>query len=142
MLAVKTYPQDYIDECRAQMQAQLAAYKALVSAARKDKASATRSAIESFEPLFFNNLTLALDTSFMHRTRAIEGKDGNPLNEVRMLCASILEHRGVLTADKTIKYKPEDSVLKLGIGDEIRLDEAQFVALFNAFFSELEARFT
>jgi hypothetical protein len=142
MLAVKTYPQEYIDECRAQMNAQLAAYKTVVSAARRDKASATVSAIEPFEPLLFNNLTLVLESYFMHRTRAIEGKDGNPLNEVRMLCTSILEHQAVLTADKTITYTPEASVLKLGIGDEIRLDEAHFEALVDAFFAELEARFT
>ncbi len=142
MLAVTTYPQDYIDECRAQMEAQLAAYKTLGLRRSQDKASAIRSAVELFEPLFFNNLTLVLDSYFVHRTRAIEGKDGNPLNEVRMLCTSILRNHGVLGADKTIKYKPETSVLKLQIGDEIRLDEAQFRALFEAFFSEIEARFT
>jgi hypothetical protein len=32
--------------------------------------------------------------------------------------------------------------LKLGIGDAIRLDEEQFVLLFEAFFSELERKFT
>ena len=141
MLAVSKYPKDYIKECRAQMEAQLAAYKKLVSAVAKDKGSAIRAA-EAFEPLFFNNLTLVLDGYFVHRTRAIEGKDGNPLNEVRMLCTSMLLNQGVLGSDKTIKYKPETSVLKLGIGDDIHLDQAQFRALFDAFFSELEARFT
>ena len=142
MLAVKTYPQDYIDDCRAKMDAQLDAYKALVAAVGKAKAPAGRSAVESFEPLFFNNLVLVLDAYFMHRTRAIEGKDGNPLNEVRMLCTSILENSGVLAVDKTIKYRPEASVSKLDIGDEIRLDHAQFQALYEGFFAELERRFT
>jgi hypothetical protein len=59
-----------------------------------------------------------------------------------MLCTSILSNDGVLAPDKIIKYKPETSVLKLEIGDEIRLDEAQFRALFEAYFSELEAKFT
>ncbi len=142
MLAVKTYAQEYIDECRARMDAQLATYKKVVSAAGTDKASSTRSAVEAFAPLFFNNLTLVLDAYFVHRTRAIEGKDGNALNQVRMLCTSILGNDGVLAADKTIKYTPEKSVLKLRIGDEIRLDEAQFRALFTAFFSEIERKFT
>ena len=142
MLAVKKYPQDYIDECRSQMEAQLAAYTKLASSSRKDRASTTQTAVESFAPLFFNNLTLVLDNYFVHRTRAIEGKDGNPLNEVRMLCNSILRNHGVLSADKTIKYKPERSVLKFGIDDEIRLDEAQFVSLFKAFFSEIQHKFT
>ena len=78
----------------------------------------------------------------MHRTRAIEGKDGNPLNEVRLLCTSILRNHGVFCADKTIKYTPETSVLKLRIGDEIRLDEARFLQLVDAFFAELRRKFT
>jgi hypothetical protein len=142
MLAVSTYPQDYIDACRSRMEAQLAAYKILTSSAHKDEAPAWRSAAESFEPLFLNNLILVLDAYFVHRTRAKEGKDGNPLNEVRMLCNSILRHDGVLSADKTIKYKPETSVLKLRIGDEIALDETQFQLLFDAFFAEIQLRFT
>ena len=92
----------------------------------------TRAAVEAFEPRFFANLTLVLDASFVHRTRALEGKDGNPLNEVRMLCSSLLTNDGVLAADKTIKYTPETSVLKLRVGDEIRLDEKQFLLLFEA----------
>jgi hypothetical protein len=77
----------------------------------------------------------------VHRTRAIEGKDGNPLNEVRMICTSILHGGGVLTADKTIKYRPEASVLKLGVGDEIALDTSQFRLLLDAFLAEIERRF-
>jgi hypothetical protein len=135
MLAVTSYPQSYIDDCRKAMEAQLAAYDALA-------ASAKGKAVEAFEPLFFGNLVLAVDRCFVHRTRAIEGKDGNALNEVRMLCTSILEGGGVLTADKTIKYKPEASVLKLDVGDEIRIDAAQFRQLLKAFIREIELKFT
>jgi hypothetical protein len=142
MLAVKIYDQDYVDDCRSQMEAQLAAYASLASSARKGKATTARSAVESFEPLFFNNLTLVLDSYFVHRTRAIEGKDGNPLNELRLLCNSILHNHGVLCTDKTIKYNPESSVLKLRIGDEIGLDEGQFVLLFKSCLSEIEHKFT
>ena len=138
MLAVKAYPQDYIDDCRSRMDAQLAAYDAVRSSASR----AGDAAISSFEPLFLNDLVLVLDQYFVHRTRAIEGKDGNPLNEVRMLCGSILHDEGTLSPDKTIKYTPETSVLKLGIGDEIRLDVAQFRQLCDAFFTEIERRFT
>jgi hypothetical protein len=137
MLAAANYPREYIGDCRTRMEAQLAAYRALASSAGKNG-----SPVEAFEPLFFANLTLALDACFVHRTRAVEGKDGNPLNEVRMLCSSILGNHGILAADKTIKYKPETSVLKLEIGDEIRLDEERFGRLLEAFFSELEQKFT
>lgn len=59
-----------------------------------------------------------------------------------MLCTSIPTNHGVRCADKTIKYKPEASVSKLEIGDEIRLDEAQFRSLFEAFFSEILHKIT
>jgi len=54
-----------------------------------------------------------------------------------MLCNSILRNAGVLGAGKTVKYEPETSVLKLRIGDEIALDEAQFQLLSDAFFAEI-----
>ena len=59
-----------------------------------------------------------------------------------MLCDSILQKDGVMTADKTIKFDPAKSVLRLQPGDEIRLSEADFVRLSNAFFAEIAAKFT
>ncbi len=91
MLCVNSYTKDYINECRSRMESQLAAYKVLVTTAReKTSKSAINSAVDSFEPLFFNNLVVVLDGFFVHRSRTLEKKDGNPLNEVRMLCNSIL----------------------------------------------------
>ena len=133
MLCVNTYPQEYVSECRSRMAAQLNAYRGL--------SAHGGSSVEAFEVQFFNHLVLALDRCFVHRSRTLEGKNGNPLNEVRMLCSSLLEHHGVLTADKTIKYRPENAVLKLKIGDEIRLREADFEALCSAFFKEMETTF-
>lgn len=135
MLAVTRYPREYVDACRSRVRTQLAAYRRVAS-------SADEAAVASFAPLFFANLTLALDASFVHRTRAIEGKDGNPLNEVRMLCTSILTNDGVLLADRTIKYEAKASVLKLEIGDQIRLDEKQFKKLSDAFFAQIGRKFT
>ena len=135
MLCVNKYPQAYIDECRSGMEAQLAAYCALAAAAKG------KAAVETFAPLFFNSLVVVLEGCFVHRTRGIEGKDGNPLNEVRMLCNSILQHRGVLTADKSIKYSSAKSVTKLEIGAEIKLTEAEFIALLHAFFAEIGSKF-
>lgn len=68
-------------------------------------------------------------------------KDGNPLNEVRMICNSILLNHGVMFADKTIKFNPAKSILKLQVGDEIKLTESDFVHLFAAFFAEIETKF-
>ncbi len=144
MLCVNTYTQDYVDECRSRMESQLAAYRKLVATVRKKTGSgksAFNSAVDSFEPLFFNSLVVVLDSFFVHRRRTIEEKDGNPLNEVRMMCNSILQNRGVLSADKTIKYNPLKTVLKFQVGDEIKLTESEFVILVKAFFAEIELWF-
>jgi hypothetical protein len=58
-----------------------------------------------------------------------------------MICNSILQNHGVLAEDNAIKWNPAKSVLKLQIGDEIKLSESDFVLLFNAFFAEIEAKF-
>jgi hypothetical protein len=61
-----------VDTCRSGIEAQLSAYKSL---------KLNSSVGSGFEPLFLNNLIVVLDRLFVHRTRAREGKDGNPLNE-------------------------------------------------------------
>ena len=86
-------------------------------------------------------MVLALDNHFVHRTRAIEKKDGNPLNEVRMLSNSIMNNGSVMCADKTIKFDPTKSVLKCRVGDKISLNEADFTRLYSAFLSEIEAKY-
>lgn len=82
------------------------------------------------------------DYLFVHRTRALEKKDGNPLNEVRMICNSLLQNQGMLAADNAIKLDPSKSVLGLHVGDEIRMNAADFQRLSDAFFDEIEAKFT
>lgn len=94
------------------LEAQLAAYEVLVAAARK-KTGADEAAFDAFEPLFFGNLVLVLDNFFVHRMRGLEKKDGNSLNEVRMLCNSILQNDGVLAANKTIKFDSSKSVFEI-----------------------------
>ena len=134
MLAVTTYDPNYINHCRSLLDAQLAAYDALAAGAR-------RSDVAAFERLLFAHLVVVLDAYFMHRMRGREGKDGNPINEVRMVADSILHHGGVLAADKTIKYRPDAGVLHLEIGEEIRLERKGFGRLADAYFAEIEARF-
>ncbi len=134
MLAVTRYPKDYVTACRKRMDEQLATYAALAKGAGGAEA-------ERFEPLFCANLVLALEASFVHRTRGMEGKDGNPLNEVRMLCTSILQNGGRLAADKTIKYDAGKSVLKIAIGAPIALTAADVERLAAAFFMEIARKF-
>jgi hypothetical protein len=106
---------------------------------------------KEFEVRFFNDQVLLLDHMFVHRLMGIEGKDGNPLNEVRVLCNSILLNQGKLQVDKlpgwpnsagaSIKLPPEKSVLKLRVGDDVKLREADFVRLSKAFFAEVEKKY-
>jgi len=138
---MKKYPKDYIAACRARVDANLRAYRSQVG----------KTPTQEFEARFFNDQVLLLDYMFVHRLSGIEGKDGNPLNEVRVLCNSILLNRGKLQVDRLpgwpnsavagIKLPPEKSVLKLKEGDEVRLSEADFERLSKVFFAELEKKF-
>ncbi len=129
MLGVKNYSQEYIDRCRSRIVGDTAAFRSIGAAG------------EEFEHRFFNNQVIVLDAMFVHRLRTVEGKDGNPLNEVRMLSNSMLVHGDIFTADSTIKLKPEKTILRLQFGDAIALNEVTFVALAEAFFAELERKF-
>jgi hypothetical protein len=142
MLGVRSYPREYIDACRSRVEADISAYRNLVKAASSPPANGKmQSAIQSFEPTFFNNMVLLLDEFFVHRLRTIEGKDGNPLNEVRVMCNSLLYNDNILTADRSIKLSPDKSVLKYQFGDEIKLTEADFLLLSKAFFAEIVSKF-
>lgn len=144
MLCMNTYPKRYIDETRAKITEQAAAYANLAATASRlagSSAAELEPVLREVEPVFFNNLLLALDNFFAHRGRAVEGKDGNPLNEVRVMCSAMMNSGGVLTADKTIKFDPARSVLGLRLGDQVRLTEKEFLRLADAFFAELERRF-
>jgi hypothetical protein len=133
MLSVSSYSKDYVDACRARVAAQLASYRKVLASKPLE--------IDAFERQFFNHMILALDHYFLHRSRNMEGKHGNPLNEVRMLSNAIMENESRLSADKTIRYKPETSILKFEVSDEIRLNTDDFGRLSAAFFDEIEKRY-
>lgn len=59
----------------------------------------------------------------------------------RATATSLMDGGGVLQSSTVIKPVPETSVLKLAVGDRIRLSAAQFAQLSRAFLAELEARF-
>ena len=46
-----------------------------------------------------------------------------------------------MCADKSIKLNTAKSILKYRIGDEIKLNEANFLLLFKAFFAEIESKY-
>jgi hypothetical protein len=133
MLMVSNYAKDYVDACRAKVAAQLASYRNVQAAKPLE--------VDAFERQFFNHMILAVDRYFVHRGRTMEGKDGDPLNEMRMLCDAIMENQGRMSANKTIRYQPENSILKFRTGDEIRLNADDFARLSAAFFDEIEKKY-
>lgn len=139
MLAVTSYPEVYVQLTAAKFEEQLAAYAALAKAAKGD--AKAEAALATMAPSYFNAMLLALDHHFMHRMRGAEGKDGNPLNEVRMLSDSIMENGGVLKENKTIKYNPAKSVTAIAVGQQIALDAETFERLLAAYIAELGKRF-
>ncbi len=90
----------------------------------------------------WNQLVVALEHWFAPRLPKVEGRDGNPLNEVRVIADSVTEHGAVMTVPKGIKLRPETSVLGFAEGEEISLDGDAFERLFDAFLTEVEAKYT
>jgi hypothetical protein len=140
MLGRKDYTRAEIDHGKKTIEQQLAAYRKLVKELSGAKAE---SAERSFETHFFNSMALVLDRLFVHRLSGpdYEGKDGNPLNELRIIVDSLISHDGKMRADNKIKLPPEKSLVGLSVGDAIKLTEADFKRLSKAFFEELERRF-
>jgi len=137
----KDYTRAELDRARAAINSQLTAYRDLVSAVAATKDERASSAVAAFDPLFFDNMTLVLDRYFVNRLRAVAGKDGNPLNEVEMICDSLMNNDGVMLASNVINLIPDQSVVQLQVGDPIELNLADFERLSGAFFADLERKF-
>jgi hypothetical protein len=133
MFGRKTYTQAELDHARAAVDEQLMAYRSLVKA--------VGNVTEDFETTFFNNMTIVLDRYFVHRLRMVTGKDGNALNEVEMVSDSLMNNNGVLQPNNVIKFIPEKSVVKLHIGEPIKVNHDQFERLSAAFLDEIERKF-
>jgi hypothetical protein len=71
----------------------------------------------------------------------VKGKDGNPLNEVEMICDPLVNNEGVFRDSNVIQYLPDRSIIKLNVGDKIRPTAEEFQRLSSAFFAELERKF-
>lgn len=144
MLASSKYTKEYIDECRSKVELQMSTYYNLTAKARHLDKTNDRSlhhTIEAFEHSFLNNMVLLLDAMFVHRTRAIEGKDANALHEVRILCNSILRNNHKMLHDNNIRLDNLSSILKYNSGNDIRMSVAEFEKLAKSFFDEIEKRY-
>ena len=145
MLGMKDYDQDYIDGCRSRVEAQVALFREVADAARDHgdaDISRLEGALESLEYEYFNNMVIVLEGYFVHRLRGLEGKDGNALNEVRIIARALMENGGTLVADTQISLDPSRSVLGLAPGDPVRLTLQDYMRLSYAFIREIESRFS
>lgn len=88
----------------------------------------------------WNQLVPALDRWFAIRNPKVEGRDGNPLNEVRAIAESVTEHGSVMAIPRGIKLSAETSVLGFEEGEDISLDGDAFERLFDAFLAEVEEK--
>lgn len=144
MASTVSYELAYVDQCRSSLSAKVATYRRLFEAITEEGAGREASldqALIALEPVFFNDLLVVLDSHFAHRSRAVEGSDGNPLNEVRIICSSLMLNDGVMTADPVIGYTVESSILKYEMGDEVHLGEHDFSMLAEAFLTEIVQKF-
>jgi hypothetical protein len=142
MLGRNSYTREELDSSTTGVGEPLAAYRRLAAAVGDGGPDGdAASALEGFEAPFFNNMVIVLDRYFVHRVRNVTGKDGNPLNEVELLADSLMNNGGVLKGSNVIKLNPEESVLKLQIGDPIRVTAEEFERLAAAFFAEIERKF-
>ena len=145
MLGTKEYEPDYVDACRSRVESQVVMFHEVAQAARDHgdaDVSHLEGALESLEYEYFNNMLLVLDGYFVHRLRGVEGKDGNALNEVRVLARSLMENGGTVLADSQIRLDPARSVLGLEVGDPITLTLQQYRRISDAFLREIESRFS
>jgi hypothetical protein len=145
MLSVSAYPQQYIDEARARVRVQVTAFAELareVRGAGPSRSGSVAAALDALEPEYFANLVIALDSHFVHRSRGQERKDGNAMNEVRVLVNSIEQHDSVMTAEKGIRLDAARSVLGIEYGERVRIHADGFERLAAAFFEALEATYS
>jgi hypothetical protein len=132
MLGRATYPSTQIEACRSEMALMAATWRAVAARAVP---------VPEAEPQVFNQMVVALEGWFVHRLRGVEGKDGNPLNEVRLLALGVTENGGHFPSDHKITWRPEASVTGYRPGDRIALSEPVFTRLATAYLNAVQTKF-
>ena len=120
------YTSDEIESCRDNCDALLAAWGA------NDVEDST------LESLVFVQAVVVLDAWFGDRDRDLEGDDGNPMNEVRVIADSVVGNAGVLRVEGPIRWVPERTVLRLAVGDEVEMTADGFERLAAAYLAAIE----
>ncbi len=126
MPARTAYTSDEIEACRDSCDALLAVWAA------NDVEDST------LESLVFVQAVVVLDAWFAHRERDLEGDDGNPMNEVRVIADSVVGNAGTLRVLEPIRWAPERTVLRFAVGDEVEMSANGFERLAAAYLAAIE----
>lgn len=129
MPARTAYTSDEIEACRDSCDALLAVWAA------NDVEDTT------LESLVFLQAVVVLDAWFADRDRALEGDDGNPMHEVRVISDSVVRNAGVLRVPEPARWAPERTVLRIAAGDELELTADRFERLAAAYLAAIEATY-
>ncbi|MBW8757537.1 MAG: hypothetical protein JF586_08000 [Burkholderiales bacterium] len=135
-----TFTHASIQACRAELAAQVQAYRDLVGAASKASGMSLAridAALAAFEPAFFGNLLVALDARFARRARGAGASA-----EVALLAAALLHHGGVLQRDAALPGDADTSLLRIEPGDRVALNADDVETLAAAFLAELDRQAT
>ncbi len=124
MLGRKNYPREYIERCQRDIEAQIAEFNDLPPVT------------STFARRLAGHLVIVMDACFVNRLRATEGKDGNALNEVRLLAQSLM-YGDVVVDDSTVTWRKDAMVLGLTKGDDLELTISDVDRLQQAFFEQL-----
>ena len=124
-----TYTPDEIEACRDNADSLLAAWAA------NEVEDAT------LESLVFSQAVVVLDAWFGHRSRELEGDDGNPMNEVRVVADSVVANDGVVRVEGPISWVPQRTVLGLAVGDEVEVTADGYERLAAAYLAAIEATY-
>ncbi|HET6968066.1 MAG TPA: hypothetical protein VFI44_07305, partial [Ornithinibacter sp.] len=96
---------------------------------------------ETLENLVFSQAVVALDAWFVHRVPEMEGEDGNPMNEVRVLADSLIANDGVVRVRGPIRWEPERTVLRLAVGDDVVVTADTYERLVAAYLGAISDTF-
>ena len=129
MPARNAYRSDEIAACRDSCDALLAVWAA------NDVEDTT------LESVVFTQAVVVLDAWFAHRDRDLEGDDGNPMNEVRVIADSVVGNGGTLRVQEPIQWAPERTVLRFAVGDEVEMTADDFERIAAAYLAAIEAHY-
>jgi hypothetical protein len=124
-----TYTSDEVESCRDNCDALIAAW------------GANEVDDSTLESLVFGQAVVVLHTWFGHRRRELEGGDGNPMNEVRVIADSIVDNDAVLRVEGPITWVPERTVLRLAVGDDVQITANGFERLTAAYLAAIESTY-